>query len=183
MTTYLTADHHFLHENILSYCNRPFNNAEEMQQYLIQLWNDIVCPDDEVYYLGDLTMADIYTFEEIVSQLNGHIYIIPGNHDKKWVRRFHRMPVYSASNKKVILMEPLVIAHTISKKAPPTLCHYPMREWFRSHHGCLHFHGHSHGNLHPYKNSLDVGIDNVNKLTGLYKPLTYEQAVHYATTN
>ena len=178
---FLTADHHDLHGNIITYCSRPFKYVEEMRQSFIISWNKTVSEEDIVYHLGDVTLANIESFAGIMSHLNGTIYIIPGNHDWKWVNQFHYMPTYSKSGKKVLLMEPLVVEHTISKKAPPTLCHYPMREWYGSHHGCLHFHGHSHGNLPYYKNSLDVGVDNAYKLLGSYRPFLYSEATYYAT--
>jgi calcineurin-like phosphoesterase family protein len=77
---YFTSDHHFWHTNIIKYCNRPFVSVEEMNEALIQNWNDLVLPEDEVYYLGDFSMAarpvEIYT-----SRLNGIKYLVPGNHD------------------------------------------------------------------------------------------------------
>ena len=54
---YFTSDHHFWHTNIIQYCNRPFVSIEEMNEVLIQNWNDLVLPEDEVYYLGDFSMA------------------------------------------------------------------------------------------------------------------------------
>jgi calcineurin-like phosphoesterase family protein len=54
--------------------------VEEMNEVLIQKWNNLVTPEDEVYYLGDFSMAarpvEIYT-----TRLNGTKYLVPGNHD------------------------------------------------------------------------------------------------------
>jgi calcineurin-like phosphoesterase family protein len=77
---YFTSDHHFWHTNIIRYCNRPFGSVEEMNEVLIQKWNDLVGPEDEVYYLGDFSVAarpvEVYT-----TRLNGIKFLIPGNHD------------------------------------------------------------------------------------------------------
>lgn len=54
---YFTSDHHFWHENIISYCKRPFASVEEMNEKMVQYWNDVVKDKDEVYYLGDFSMA------------------------------------------------------------------------------------------------------------------------------
>ena len=45
---WFTSDTHFCHENILMYCNRPFKNVVEMNNMLIQNWNNSVKPDDDI---------------------------------------------------------------------------------------------------------------------------------------
>lgn len=46
--TYLIADWHYGHENIISYDNRPFKTVDEMNTELIKRWNDKVRKGDEV---------------------------------------------------------------------------------------------------------------------------------------
>lgn len=53
---YFTADIHFGHARIIDYCDRPFNNADEMDRVLIKNWNSVVGSKDVVYILGDLTL-------------------------------------------------------------------------------------------------------------------------------
>lgn len=48
------ADTHFNHENIIKYCDRPFSNTKEMNEYIIQKWNSVAKEDDVVYHLGDV---------------------------------------------------------------------------------------------------------------------------------
>ena len=50
---WFTADEHFYHNNIISYCSRPFNNIEEMNNTLITNWNELIQPDDDVIIAGD----------------------------------------------------------------------------------------------------------------------------------
>jgi calcineurin-like phosphoesterase family protein len=42
-----------------------------------------------------------------------------------------------------------------------SLCHYPIGEWDRKHHGAWHLHGHSHGRYVHQDDGLilDVGVD------------------------
>jgi calcineurin-like phosphoesterase family protein len=54
------------------------------------------------------------------------------------------------------------------------LLHYAMRVWRSSHHGCIHLHGHSHGNLPPMDRSMDVGIMNHG-----YKPLELDEVMSF----
>ena len=79
---YFTSDLHFYHENIIKSVNRPFKNAEQMNDTLIKNWNNKVQPHDEIYILGDFTMKG-YTFATtILYQLKGKKHLIKGNHDK-----------------------------------------------------------------------------------------------------
>jgi calcineurin-like phosphoesterase family protein len=50
MKFFFTADTHFNHDNIIEYCNRPFKNAEEMNDTLIINWNSVVGEHDTVYH-------------------------------------------------------------------------------------------------------------------------------------
>ncbi len=83
MTTYFTSDLHIGHANIIKYCDRPFESVEEMNAALIDRWNSVVGDDDEVYLLGDVFMGRRADFE-MLGLLNGHIKLVPGNHDKCW---------------------------------------------------------------------------------------------------
>lgn len=84
MDTYFTSDLHFGHENIIKYCERPFNSVEHMNEVLIANWNAIVNPTDEVWVLGDLAMGRIDETLPLVARLNGHLILLTGNHDRCW---------------------------------------------------------------------------------------------------
>ena len=79
---YFISDTHFNHENIIKYCNRPFKNIKEMNQAIIENWNEVIKEDDVVYHLGDLALGRKEDIYEITSKLKGVKYIIRGNHDK-----------------------------------------------------------------------------------------------------
>lgn len=78
---FFVADPHFGDERILRYENRPFQNTEEMDVKMIDNWNGIVEQTDSVYVLGDFG-ADGYE-AELLAKLNGHKFLIKGNHDLK----------------------------------------------------------------------------------------------------
>lgn len=83
MKTWFTSDHHFGHANIIKYCNRPFDGTHDMNVAMEAAWNEVVEPNDLVYYLGDFAMnANLVSL--LVSKLNGIKILIPGNHDKCW---------------------------------------------------------------------------------------------------
>lgn len=54
---YVISDLHFNSENIIKYCNRPFNNAADAVSQMITNWNNVVKEDDTVYVLGDFIMG------------------------------------------------------------------------------------------------------------------------------
>jgi calcineurin-like phosphoesterase family protein len=78
--TYLTSDNHFYHQNIIRYCNRPFQSVEEMNEVMIAKWNETVMPSDTIYHLGDFSMA-FRSVELFTKRLNGNKILIAGNHD------------------------------------------------------------------------------------------------------
>ena len=55
MSIYVTSDLHFGHKNIIKYENRPFNNIEEMDKAIIDLWNETINDEDLIYILGDFS--------------------------------------------------------------------------------------------------------------------------------
>lgn len=79
---WFTSDTHFGHSNIITYCSRPFRDAEEMDATLIANWNKRVSPRDTVYHLGDIWLTNKLRASSIHAQLNGSITLIRGNHDR-----------------------------------------------------------------------------------------------------
>lgn len=78
---FFTADLHFSHRNIIRFDDRPFLDLPSMHAELIKRWNSVVSPGDNVYVLGDM-FWDPSEAPMILEQLNGHIHLIKGNHDK-----------------------------------------------------------------------------------------------------
>ena len=92
MRTFFTSDTHFGHGNIIQYCNRPFKDLDSMNETMIRNWNEVVKPDDLVFFLGDFCFKNSpggkkgEGVNEVSDywrkQLNGDIIFIKGNHDK-----------------------------------------------------------------------------------------------------
>jgi len=83
MKVYITGDHHFCHTNIIKYCNRPFSSVEEMNEQMIERWNHIVSEEDIVFHLGDFALGNTTEIKIIRRRLNGTIFLLLGNHDRK----------------------------------------------------------------------------------------------------
>lgn len=81
MKRFYISDLHIGHDNILKYDNRPFKNADEMEDEIVRRWNNVVCAEDIVYVLGDMCWKVERKWIDFVSRLNGNIVLIKGNHD------------------------------------------------------------------------------------------------------
>lgn len=79
---YLTSDTHFFHSKLLE--QRGFKTIEEHNETLINNWNNLVRPQDQIIHLGDFVLgAENKSKEvclELFEKLNGHITLLWGNH-------------------------------------------------------------------------------------------------------
>ena len=78
------ADPHLGHEGIIDSCNRPFRNTKQMDNTLIRNYNELIEDEDEVYILGDFSLATKTHkgyLNQVCSKLKGRKHLIPGNHD------------------------------------------------------------------------------------------------------
>ena len=73
---FYTSDTHFNHRAIIDHAKRPFANMEEMNEAMIENWNRVVAPHDDVYHLGDFAFGGA---EAILTRLKGNIHLIRGN--------------------------------------------------------------------------------------------------------
>lgn len=144
--TWFTADTHFHHSKVIDFTSRPFKSVEEMNETLIDNWNSVVKPKDEIYHLGDVSFGSREQTIAILNRLNGNIGLIRGNHDIKrikrgtfnqfaWVKDYHELSQKRYGQKIVLL-------------------HYPLQTWNQSHRGSYSIHGHEHGGLSNVVNGV-----------------------------
>lgn len=170
MTTYFTSDCHFNHRNVIGFCNRPYNDIDEMNEKLIENWNNVVSEDDEIYCLGDFGwQLSPNKLQEIGSRLKGHKHLIVGNHDKTKLHIKSQIWESVENYKKSNIGDRRII-----------LCHYPIFDFDNAYRGALHLYGHLHkqndldeiSSFHQKKGfySYCVGADFNN-----YTPISYEE--------
>lgn len=163
------SDPHFFHSNIIKYCKRPFDSVEEMNETIIQNWNNKVGPNDNIFLLGDVSFANSSRTEEVIKQLNGNIYLIRGNHDHP--RNIGTLGKYFIWEKDLTTIE---VPDTDQESGYQiiVLCHYAMLNWDRKHHGSWQLFGHAHGTqvYNPKLKQLDVGVDCHN-----FTPISYQE--------
>jgi calcineurin-like phosphoesterase family protein len=171
MNYWFIADTHFGHSNIIKYCNRPFKDVVEMNETIINNWNNVVDKNDIVYHLGDLCFGDEKDIANYLRQLQGNIKIVFGNHDKV-LKKFAKKDInahldlrnrieFLGDYKEITIENQFIV-----------LSHYAFRVFNKSHRGGWNLWGHSHGSLSddPHSLSIDIGVDCHN-----YTPINFEQ--------
>ena len=78
---WFVSDTHFGHIKDFLWAPRGFDSIEEHDKSIIQNWNQLIKPEDEVYHLGDVMLNDNEHGLQCLKQLNGKIHILIGNHD------------------------------------------------------------------------------------------------------
>jgi len=85
-SVFLVSDTHFGHAGVCRFTRddgvtklRPWTDPEEMDEAMVQAWNDRVRPTDKVYHLGDVVINRRAL--KIMHRLNGDKVLIRGNHD------------------------------------------------------------------------------------------------------
>ena len=167
--TYFTSDLqlHFFHKNICKYTDRNLvTTAEQHDQWLIDLWNSQVNKGDLVYVLGDVSFGKLDQTIKILSQLNGQIIVIKGNHDKR--EELNKL------NELNLIQNWHDYKEITINKQPICLFHFAIAAWHKQGYGAWHLFGHSHGTFENTGLSLDVGIDSSYNYFGEHKLFTFE---------
>lgn len=131
------SDTHFGHAHIIRYDNRPFMNATEMEEAIIERWNEVVSDKDTVYILGDFSWYKEEQTLGILNRLSGKKVLVKGNHDRispKVAEKFVKVCDYleiKDNGRKVVMS------------------HYPMPFWNGQFRDSVHLYGHVH-NSHQW---------------------------------
>lgn len=148
MTIYVTSDHHWGHAAARSFYRRPFPSVDEMDRVMIERWNAVVGPEEEVWHLGDFAVRQSADrVGSLLKLLNGRKHLVVGNNDDDAVTG-------CAGWRSVQSYAELAVDGVRF-----VLCHYPFRTWRDMGKGAINLHGHSHGRLKPLPRQFDVGVD------------------------
>lgn len=151
---FFTADLHLGHENIITHCDRPFADTDEMTETILANWNAVVPENGIVFVIGDMfwKRGHMSMYEDFMRRANGEVHLILGSHDVLSPEDYEKLGIASISH----------ILKVRSRKhgASIFLQHCPCLEWDGYWRGVWHLHGHTHGNLrHPSVRAIDVGVD------------------------
>ena len=134
-SVFLVSDTHFGHAGVCRFMRndgvtklRPFDNPEEMDEFMVEAWNKKVRPNDKVYHLGDVVINRRAL--SIMHRLNGDKVLIRGNHDifrdEDYRAHFRELRAYHVMNGMI-------------------LSHIPIHEASLGRFG-VNIHGHLHAN-------------------------------------
>ena len=158
---FATSDLHFGHDRAFVWGARGFKSIEEHDAEIIKRWNEVVSAEDDVYILGDLMLGDNAHGIHCLSQLNGKLHILTGNH------------CTSARQKLYHTLENMVefcgCATTIKyQKKQLYLSHYPTitsNMEANPHQAVFNLYGHTHQTTNFYNGQpfmYHVGVDSHN---------------------
>ncbi|MFC2749003.1 MAG: metallophosphatase, partial [Limosilactobacillus fermentum] len=144
---------------------RPYQTVEEMDKVMVEAWNARVKENDTVYHLGDIAVnyqnhqPERVANEQIatlLSQLNGHLVLIKGNHDRRSLFK------YLATHNPILGKQAKYEFHDVGKLIKYDhhqlyLTHYPMMMGIAP--KIINLHGHIHHYMVPTTTNLNVGVD------------------------
>ena len=116
MKTFITSDTHFGHAGVCRFTHedsgvkiRPWTDPDEMDEEMVERWNDTVRPNDKVYHLGDVVINRKSL--SIMSRLNGDKVLIRGNHDifrdDEYRKYFRELRAYHVMNGMILSHIPI----------------------------------------------------------------------------
>jgi len=168
---YFTADCHFGHNNIIKYCERPFDNVHIMDQVIFDNINGVVGVDDTLYILGDFCYKGKKPIEYRSRIVCQNVHLIMGNHDR---RNDYKNDLQGFSS----IQDVKEIIHCNQRIF---LSHYQHKSWPASHKGSFMLFGHTHAKYdqEDRKSSqkvLDVGVDNcINYNKPFGQPFSFKE--------
>ena len=115
-SVFLVSDTHFGHTGVCRFVRndgvtklRPWDTAEEMDEFMVKAWNERVRPTDKVYHLGDVVINRKAL--GIMRRLNGDKVLIRGNHDifrdTDYREHFRELRAYHVMNGMILSHSPI----------------------------------------------------------------------------
>lgn len=189
MTIWFTSDEHHGHENLCRErfdrpADRPFSDATEMTEAIIQRHRLLVEEGDVTYHLGDFTW-DQRNIADILRRMRGRHILVPGNHDrchpchKRHVRertRYEAAGFVEVTDVRVTLATPIgrVLLTHMPRSGGPDARYREWRpdDWWS---GGWIFCGHVHKAWKMKNQQINVGVDQWD-----FYPVSMEKLVQLA---
>ena len=179
MKTYFVSDLHLGHANCIRFDKRPWETADEMDTGIIRNWNHKVRKEDHVYVIGDFAYKNKTPVREYVNQMNGHIHLVRGNHDK-------RSEAYESCFCEVADYKDMTV-EAFGSKYRLILSHYFIPFYNGARHSAFMLHGHTHKTEESVleeqikedirQKGLRCEAYNVGVMWQDYEPQTFEEII------
>jgi calcineurin-like phosphoesterase family protein len=166
---FVVSDTHFNHHNILKFTHSDaddrkirgskFATTEEMNDYMVHKWNEVVTDEDIVYHLGDVYFGPQKEADDILSRLKGSKRLILGNHDNGKDSVLHK------HFQKILVWR-------VFKEFDCVLTHIPLHQTSINEKVTFNVHGHIHQNNSPSAVHINVSVEKTD-----YTPLLLEDVI------
>jgi calcineurin-like phosphoesterase family protein len=168
---YYTSDLHLGHVRIIEYCKRPWPDVEAMTRGVIDGFNAVVGPTDEVVVVGDVCMGPKDKHAEYIKALNGHKILVFGNHDQRKAKG-GRMETSEDTIARMLTLGFDEVYSELSFTDPQHgriyVAHIPKQDHYHNFMIC----GHVHDDWARLGNIINVGVDVRN-----FTPITLDEAI------
>ena len=119
MKLWISSDHHFGHYNILRFTDdngelirgKVFSDIQEHNEKIVAWHNELVRPEDHVYFLGDLAINRSGLL--YVLRMNGHKRLVRGNHDIHKTKEYLKVGIEEIYGSRVFQNQdpPVILTH------------------------------------------------------------------------
>lgn len=181
---YITSDHHFGHIKIIEYEDRPFDLVSQMDRYMIDEWNRVVCDDDVVIHLGDFSLLPPEETIDICNELKGQIILFNGNHDHRtrtfWEQRAGILKWF----KRPQYFDGIWLTHRVDwgfvfyNSFDSMRIWTGKKSWTLIKDDDLVLHGHSHGKITKQGQFVNCGVDAWNFTPAALPSFLKESAIN-----
>ena len=165
-SVFLVSDTHFGHAGVCRFLRddgvtklRPWEDPAEMDEAMVELWNQTVKPTDKVYHLGDVVINRKAL--HILHRLNGDKVLIKGNHD---IFKLHDYTEHFRDIRGYHVMNNMILSHI------PV--HAESKGRFNA-----NIHGHTHANRVKVQGIIDPWYHCVCVEQTSYRPILFEEVL------
>lgn len=165
-SVFLVSDTHFGHAGVCRFLRddgatklRPWDDPAEMDEAMVELWNQTVKPNDKVYHLGDVVINRRAL--QILHRLNGDKVLIKGNHD---IFKLHDYTEHFRDIRGYHVMNNMILSHI------PV--HAESKGRFSA-----NIHGHTHANRVKVQGNIDPWYHCVCVEQTSYRPILFEEVL------
>lgn len=179
---YFTSDTHFGHQNILTYCARPYADVESMNDDLVRRAVDVLGAEDQLWHLGDVALGPLDESLAHLGRIPAAVTLVAGNHDRCHPSNGARGERFVAVYRERCRLTDLILTNTrlrIANGETVNVSHFPYADetlvghedrhgeviadrfapWRPVDDGSWLLCGHVHGSWRQHGRMINVGVD------------------------